>query len=87
MSNHSPKKRQQTKWIFRYFGGHNTGIQIGWVYNRHKDILEDKVAIQIKSANGNWILNFTLDEALAIISGLGKTLTYETVKNRIRVSS
>ena len=79
------KKRQQTKWIFRCSGGHNTGICVGWVHNKHEGVLEDKVAIQIKSISGSWLLNITLDEALIIIAGLGKVLTHEAIKGRIKI--
>ncbi len=80
-------KKQRTKWIFLYRAGGGTYIRIGWMYNKRQGWHLDKVRIQIKSAsvNSNMDLYLTVDEALGLVSGIGKVLTVETNLKNIRV--
>jgi hypothetical protein len=78
-------KKQYTRWIWRYYGGKGTFIKIGWVFNKNKGNPHDTIRLWIRSLTGNWDFNIRIDEGLAIIAGLGKTLAVQSIAGRIGV--
>lgn len=80
-------KKQRTRWVFLYRAGGGTYMKIGWVYNVRTGYAGDKIRIKIRSSspNSNVELHMTLDEALALVYGIGKVLTVETIAHNIEV--
>lgn len=76
-------KRQQTKWIFRYLAGKNTGIKVGWIHNKNSGVPNDKIRLQIKSVHGFLDFNMRIDEGLAITCGITKVLAQKAIDKRI----
>lgn len=62
-------------------------MRIGWIHNKNKGVPEDKVRIRVKSASMRNVLdvNMRIDEALALICGLGKVLALETIAHNIEL--
>jgi hypothetical protein len=78
-------KKQRTRWIFLYKAGRGTYIRIGWIYNKKTGCRRDRIRIQIHSIFNNANMYMTVDEALVLISGLGKVLAVETNLHNIEV--
>lgn len=70
--------------MFKYSAAKNTGMRIGWIYNKSRGVPEDKIRMQIKSMSGFWDLNFRLDEAAAVIMGISKVLAIESIAGNIK---
>ena len=66
------KKRKYTRWIFNAEYALNTGIRIGYIYNKHKGVLEDVIAVEIITSDDAIKINMRLDEAIGLCAGLSK---------------
>ena len=67
-------KRQTTRWLFNATYAGNTGIRVGYVYNKANGVREDVIRLQCKSLSCTEIvdLQMRVDEAVIIAAGLNK---------------
>lgn len=79
-------KKQRTVWQFKYIAAKNTYIKIGWIYNKSKGVREDKIRIKINSLTAHIDFNMRIDEATALVTGIGKVLCIQSIKNNICLS-
>jgi len=65
-------KRQYTRWIFEAQYAQETGVKIGYIYNKNRGVLEDVIRIKIDSLHTTVEFNCRLDEAVILAAGLNK---------------
>ncbi len=78
-------KRQQTQWIFLYSGTKGTYLRVGWIHNKNKGKPDDRIRVRIKSLTCNLDFNARIDEALALVTGIGKTMAKQAIFGRIKI--
>ena len=80
-------KQQRTKWIWTTVGTGGTYIRVGWIYNKSKGVLDDKIRVQIHSATCDLDFHMRLDEASALSAGINKVICIESVEKQITVKT
>ena len=78
-------KRQRTKWIWTAVGAGDTYIRVGWINNKSRGVLDDKIRVQIHSATCDLDFNMRLDEASGLSAGINKVICWESMANQIIV--
>lgn len=78
------QKKQQTEWIWhaKYSGG--TSIKVGWIHNKQRGVLEDRIRVKITGEHSNFDFNMRLDEAACLVAGIGKTICIQALHDRIQ---
>lgn len=76
-------KRQQTEWIWTQIAQKNTFIRVGWIHNKNRGVVLDKIRVQIHSLHCDLDFNMRLDEASGIAAGINKVICKETLAGRI----
>jgi len=65
-------KRKYTRRIFRAIYAQDTGMSVGFIYNKSKGCLEDVIEVYIRSLSTEVIFHCRLDEAIGLAAGLNK---------------
>ncbi len=67
--------RQYTRKIFSALYAKNTGISVGYIYNKSRGNPHDVVAVRIAGLEDDVSFNCRLDEAVCLAAGLTKIAT------------
>ncbi len=76
----SIKKRQYTRWIYNARYASNTGIRVGYIYNKTTGIKEDVIRVKIITKQEIIDFNCRLDESIVIAAGLNKVASHILIK-------
>jgi len=68
----SKTKRRYTRWIFEAQYAENTGMKVGFIYNKSDGNPADVIRVQISGLKTFIDFNCRLDEAVLLAAGLNK---------------
>lgn len=79
-------KHQRTEWIWNYTALKGTYVRVGWIHNKQRGVVDDKIRVQIHSLHTDLDFNMRIDEAFALVGGIGKVMCRQAIRDRIKVT-
>lgn len=77
-------KKKQTAWSWTGAAHDGTYIRAGWIHNKHDDVPEDKIRLQVHSRHSDIDMAMRPDEATAIIAALGHVMTVQHAREHLK---
>lgn len=79
--------RQRTEWIWLQSYCKNTFCRVGWIHNKNRGVLEDRIVIEMQALHGGHY-EFTrhqmrVDEAAGISAGICKVICKQALARRL----